>query len=136
MAGYSDLSARGSAAAGMKRGGDDMAPPDDSVPDMPAADDDAATPDSSADVAMQAALDAIDQGAEVYGDQVASEIRSHINAIRELVSQGESGDGDEQEAQEDQDQASPDAQSGPDTQGMESQTPATQTTDGGGGFPA
>jgi hypothetical protein len=119
----------------MKRGGDPSAPPDDAVPDMPAADDDqGATPDSSADVAMQAALDAIDQGADAYGDQVATEIRDHINAIRELVSQGETGSTDD-EAAEDQG-APPDSQSGPDTQGMESQTPATQATDGGGGFPA
>jgi len=84
---------------------------------------------------MQTMLDAIDQGADAYGDEAASEIRAHVNAIRELISQGEAGESDDEESQEAA--APPDGQSsGDQTQGMESQTPATQATDGGGGFPA
>jgi hypothetical protein len=132
VAGYSDLSARGSAASGMKRGGDPSAPPDDLDPSAPAADDQEAPPDSQEDVAMQAALDAIDQGAEVYGDQVAQEIRAHINCIRELVTQGESGNAEDQPP--DDGSAPPESPADQSTQGMESQTPATATPDAGGGF--
>jgi hypothetical protein len=132
VAGYDDLSSRASAAGSMKRGGDPMGGGDMAPDDAPMDEEQGSTPDSQADIAMQAALDAIDQGAEVYGDQVAQEIRSHINAIRELVSQGEAGGEEDTPPADDSGTPSPDAGS---TQGMESQTPATQATDAGGGFP-
>lgn len=92
MAGYDDLSARADAAKGMMGGGgggDMGAPP-------PPPEDTGAMGDAEDMTAIQSALDGIAQAADSFGPDVAQEIRSHVNAIRELVSQGEAGKTEEQ----------------------------------------
>ena len=107
MAGFDSLSARGEVARAMKgsRGGEAEAPP-------PMPEETEVEGQASDENAIQSALDGIDQAADTYGPDVAVEIRSHVNAIRELVSQGEAGAGSEEAP--------------PGAEGMASPTPDTQ----------